>query len=162
GCPQSSLMRWAITRARMSVGPPAGNGTTMRTARSGNDRASDTVCAAALPPASSRAPNAIHRRAPRMRSPGRDLLYGAGGDHRSGIFQRPSPRPGGRSRTSEMRERFAEISTLDGQMEAFVTYPAEHAPCPAVIVYMDVFGPREELYDVARRIATVGYYVMVP
>src|SRR5262245_6634284 len=61
-----------------------------------------------------------------------------------------------------MRERFAKISTLDGHMEAFVTHPAENGPFPAVIVYMDVFGPREELYDVARRIATVGYYAMVP
>ena len=61
-----------------------------------------------------------------------------------------------------MRERFAEISTLDGRMQAFVTHPAENGPFPAVIVYMDVFGLREELYDVARRIATVGYYAMVP
>ena len=47
-------------------------------------------------------------------------------------------------------------------MEAFVTHPEEGGPFPAVIVYQDVFGPREELYDVARRIATVGYYAMVP
>src|SRR5215467_4701002 len=61
-----------------------------------------------------------------------------------------------------MQERFAEIVTASGRMEAFVTHPEENGPFPAVLVYMDVFGPREELYDVARRIATVGYYAMVP
>ena len=30
------------------------------------------------------------------------------------------------------------------------------------MLYMDVWGVREELYDLARRVATVGYYVMVP
>jgi carboxymethylenebutenolidase len=61
-----------------------------------------------------------------------------------------------------MKERLAEIVTPDGRMEAFVTHPEEGGPCPAVIVCMDVFGPREELYDVARRIAVAGYYAMVP
>ena len=61
-----------------------------------------------------------------------------------------------------MKERLAEIATPDGRMEAFVTHPEEGGPCPAVIVCMDVFGPREELYDVARRIAVAGYYAMVP
>ena len=61
-----------------------------------------------------------------------------------------------------MKERFAEIVTPSGRMEAFVTHPEEGGPFPAVLVYMDVFGLREELYDVARRVATVGYYAMVP
>src|SRR5215471_16337761 len=61
-----------------------------------------------------------------------------------------------------MKERMVEIATAAGRMEAFVTHPEEGGPFPAVLVYMDVFGPREELYDVARRVATVGYYAMVP
>jgi carboxymethylenebutenolidase len=61
-----------------------------------------------------------------------------------------------------MKERFVEIATPDGRMEAFVTHPEEPGPFPAVVVYADVFGPREELFDVARRVGTVGYYVMVP
>jgi carboxymethylenebutenolidase len=60
-----------------------------------------------------------------------------------------------------MQERFAEVVTPSGRMEAFVTHP-EEGTHPAVIVFMDVFGPREELFDVARRVATVGYYAMVP
>jgi carboxymethylenebutenolidase len=61
-----------------------------------------------------------------------------------------------------MKERTVEIATPDGRMETFITHPEDGGPCPAVIVCMDVFGPREELFDVARRIATVGYYAMVP
>jgi carboxymethylenebutenolidase len=61
-----------------------------------------------------------------------------------------------------MRERFAEISTSDGRMDAFVIHPEEGGPFPAVIVLMDIWGLREELFDIARRIATVGYHCTVP
>jgi carboxymethylenebutenolidase len=61
-----------------------------------------------------------------------------------------------------MHERFAEVPTQDGTMEAFVTHPEAGGPFPAVLVYMDVFGLREDLFDVARRIAVVGYYAIVP
>ena len=61
-----------------------------------------------------------------------------------------------------MKERFVEIATADGRMKTFVTHPEQDGPFPPVILYMDVWGVREELYDLARRIATVGYYVMVP
>jgi carboxymethylenebutenolidase len=61
-----------------------------------------------------------------------------------------------------MRERFVEISTADGVMDAFVTHPEENGPFPAVVIYMDIWGLREELYDIARRVGTVGYYCLVP
>ena len=47
-------------------------------------------------------------------------------------------------------------------MNSFITYPEEGGPHPAVIFYMDAPGKREELHDMARRIATVGYYVVLP
>src|SRR4030088_693123 len=47
---QSSLMRWAMTRQRMSVGPAGGNGTTMWMGRWGKPSAPS--CAAALPASS--------------------------------------------------------------------------------------------------------------
>jgi len=47
-------------------------------------------------------------------------------------------------------------------MRTFITHPDGPGPYPGVIVYMDIWGLREELYDIARRIGTVGYYVMVP
>jgi carboxymethylenebutenolidase len=61
-----------------------------------------------------------------------------------------------------MRERMAEIPTAEGRMDAFVTHPEEGGSFPAVLVLMDVWGLREELFDVARRIATVGYHCTVP
>lgn len=47
-------------------------------------------------------------------------------------------------------------------MNTFITCPDEGGPFPPVIFYMDAPGKREELHDMARRIATVGYYVMLP
>lgn len=61
-----------------------------------------------------------------------------------------------------MLERFVEIPTKDGRMETFVTHPEQDGPFPPVIFYMDVWGVREELYDLARRVGSVGYYCMVP
>jgi carboxymethylenebutenolidase len=61
-----------------------------------------------------------------------------------------------------MKEHIIEITTVDGRMETFVSHPERRRPFPAVVLYMDVWGIREELYDIARRIATVGYYVVVP
>jgi carboxymethylenebutenolidase len=61
-----------------------------------------------------------------------------------------------------MRERIAEVKTADGTMETFITHPEAGGPFPAVVVYMDIWGVREELYDVARRIGTVGYCCVVP
>lgn len=61
-----------------------------------------------------------------------------------------------------MKERFVEIPTQDGQMETFVTHPEQDGPFPPVVIYMDVWGVRGGLYDLARRVATVGYYCMVP
>ncbi len=61
-----------------------------------------------------------------------------------------------------MREQFVDIKTAEGVMEAFVTQPEQGGPFPAVILYMDIWGVREELYDIARRVGTVGYYCLVP
>lgn len=60
-----------------------------------------------------------------------------------------------------MREREVEIQTRDGRMPTFVTHPEEGGPHPIVIFFMDAFGIREELRDMARRIGTVGYYVVL-
>ena len=49
----------------------------------------------------------------------------------------------------------------DGRMPVFITHPEEGGPHPTVILFMDALGIREELRDMARRIGTVGYYVML-
>ena len=61
-----------------------------------------------------------------------------------------------------MIERHLDIVTADGDMNSFVVYPEEGGPFPLVLFYMDAPGKREELHDMARRIATVGYYVILP
>jgi carboxymethylenebutenolidase len=61
-----------------------------------------------------------------------------------------------------MIEHELDIRTADGAMNTFITYPEECGPFPVVLFYMDAPGKREELHDMARRIATVGYCVLLP
>jgi carboxymethylenebutenolidase len=61
-----------------------------------------------------------------------------------------------------MIERQIEIQTADGRMNTFICHPERLGPHPAVIFLMDAPGIREELRDMARRLGTVGYYVMLP
>jgi len=61
-----------------------------------------------------------------------------------------------------MKERIVGIATPSGRMDTFVTHPEQDGPFPAVIIYMDIWGIREELFEIARRVGTVGYYCLVP
>jgi carboxymethylenebutenolidase len=61
-----------------------------------------------------------------------------------------------------MIERHLDIATDDGAMNSFVVHPEEGGPFPVVLFYMDAPGKREELHDMARRIAAVGYFVVLP
>lgn len=61
-----------------------------------------------------------------------------------------------------MIESMTEITTRAGRMDAFVTHPDEDGPFPAVVLFMDIWGLREELFDIARKIAVVGYHCTVP
>ncbi len=61
-----------------------------------------------------------------------------------------------------MHEFETAVATADGTLDAFVCHPDEGGPFPAVIMYMDAPGIREELRDMARRIGTVGYFVVLP
>lgn len=61
-----------------------------------------------------------------------------------------------------MIEHHLDIPTADGAMNSFVVHPEEGGPHPVVLFYMDAPGKRGELHDMARRIASVGYYVVLP
>ena len=61
-----------------------------------------------------------------------------------------------------MHERMVDVPTVDGRMDAFVCHPDEGGPFPSVVVLMDIWGLREELYDTARNIAMVGYHCILP
>lgn len=60
-----------------------------------------------------------------------------------------------------MHERTVAVPMRAGRMETFITHPEQGGPFPAVVMYMDFRGVREELFDIARRVATVGYYCMI-
>ena len=61
-----------------------------------------------------------------------------------------------------MIEHHIDIPTADGAMNTFVVHPDEGGPHPVVLFYMDAPGKREELHDMARRLASVGYFVVLP
>ena len=61
-----------------------------------------------------------------------------------------------------MIEKHLDIPAADGSMNTFVVHPDEGGPHPVVLFYMDAPGKREELHDMARRLASVGYYVILP
>src|SRR4029077_4702882 len=61
-----------------------------------------------------------------------------------------------------MIDQTLDIATKDGAMETFITHPDRDGPHPVVMLMMDAPGIREELRMMARRLATVGYYVLLP
>lgn len=61
-----------------------------------------------------------------------------------------------------MQERHEELETPEGIMPTFVVHPEGEGPFPVVLFYMDAPAIRDELYDMARRIAGEGYYVLLP
>ncbi|HLF79807.1 MAG TPA: dienelactone hydrolase family protein [Dehalococcoidia bacterium] len=61
-----------------------------------------------------------------------------------------------------MIDSTVDIGTADGQMETFICRPERGGPYPAVFFLMDAPGIREELRDMARRLATSGYCVLLP
>ena len=61
-----------------------------------------------------------------------------------------------------MIEQTLDIATEGGSMETFICRPERGGPFPVVLLLMDAPGIREELRDMARRLGTVGYYVLLP
>lgn len=61
-----------------------------------------------------------------------------------------------------MHEELLQVPTPGGPMETFLARPSEGGQFAPVVLYMDIWGVREELYDLARRVAAVGYCCLVP
>ncbi|MGW7281296.1 dienelactone hydrolase family protein [Streptomyces sp. NPDC054844] len=55
-----------------------------------------------------------------------------------------------------------DVATGEGTADAYLTHPADGSPHPAVLLYMDVFGLRPQLRNMADRLAGAGYTVLVP
>jgi len=61
-----------------------------------------------------------------------------------------------------MMERQVEIETDDGTMTTFEFHPEEGGPYPIVLYLMDAPSIRPALKDMASRLASAGYYVLLP
>jgi carboxymethylenebutenolidase len=55
-----------------------------------------------------------------------------------------------------------EIRTAAGVCPAYTAQPQGAAPWPAVLMFMDGIGIRPALLEMATRLATYGYYVLLP
>ncbi|MGY0062244.1 dienelactone hydrolase family protein [Streptomyces sp. LZ34] len=55
-----------------------------------------------------------------------------------------------------------DIPTPDGTADGYLAHPDDDSPHPAVLLYMDIFGPRPHLWKMADRLAEAGYTVLVP
>jgi carboxymethylenebutenolidase len=61
-----------------------------------------------------------------------------------------------------MEQRRAEVATPEGSMTTFVHHPTHGGPHPVVLYLMDAPSIRPALHDMASRLASAGYYVMLP
>jgi carboxymethylenebutenolidase len=55
-----------------------------------------------------------------------------------------------------------DIPTPDGTMDGYAAHPDGGGRFALVVLFMDVWGLREELFAIARRVAAQGYYCVVP
>src|SRR5260221_6865293 len=61
-----------------------------------------------------------------------------------------------------MIEKDVVVTTKHGVMQSLAVCPEGSGIFPAVILYMDAPGIREELRNIARRIAKHGYFCLLP
>jgi carboxymethylenebutenolidase len=61
-----------------------------------------------------------------------------------------------------MIERELDIATPEGDMKTFIFHPEHDGPHPVVLYLMDAPSIRPALKDMAMRLASAGYYVMLP
>ena len=61
-----------------------------------------------------------------------------------------------------MIERTVDVPTPDGEMRTFVYHPEHGGPHPVVLYLMDAPSIRPALMDMASRLASAGYYVLLP
>src|SRR3984885_9183402 len=55
-----------------------------------------------------------------------------------------------------------DIKTRDGTCPSYVYQPAGKGPKPAVLVFMDGLGIRPAMLELGERLASLGYYVLLP
>lgn len=55
-----------------------------------------------------------------------------------------------------------EIRTRDGDCPSYIYRPTHDGPWPAVLVFMDGVGIRPAMLEIGERLATYGYFVLLP
>jgi carboxymethylenebutenolidase len=63
---------------------------------------------------------------------------------------------------ADMVDNDVEIKTADGTCDAALIHPQAKGQWPGVILFVDVFGLRPTMRDMAKRLAANGYTVLVP
>ena len=62
-----------------------------------------------------------------------------------------------------MNQNRVNLETDEGALDAYIFQPsAGETPAPAIVMYMDAFGIRPALGDMAERLASQGYVVALP
>ena len=61
-----------------------------------------------------------------------------------------------------MQTTTVQVPTADGEADAYLVMPDGVGPFPGVLMFMDAFGLRPRLAEMAERIAERGYAVLVP
>jgi carboxymethylenebutenolidase len=61
-----------------------------------------------------------------------------------------------------MIERELDVTTPEGEMKTFIYHPEHQGPHPVVLYLMDAPSIRPALKEMAARLASAGYYVMLP
>lgn len=59
-------------------------------------------------------------------------------------------------------EKLLDVPTPSGTMDCFAAWPAQGGRFPLVALFMDVWGLREELFEITRRVAREGYFAILP
>lgn len=55
-----------------------------------------------------------------------------------------------------------DLKTPDGNCDCYTSWPDSKEPVPGVLLLMDAYGPREYLYEMTDRMASLGYFVLLP
>lgn len=63
---------------------------------------------------------------------------------------------------TEARGGLVTVAVPDGTAEAWVSRPGDRVPHPGVLLFMDAFGIRPQIEQMADRIAAWGYVVLAP
>jgi len=64
--------------------------------------------------------------------------------------------------SASLNAREIKIPVADGEIPAYVAYPAQGSSFPVILVVQEIFGVHEHIKDVCRRFAKLGYLAIAP